>query len=374
VDEFVNENLESLVDANRFEDAFELAMYILKMVDGLNIDDSDGGCTMVADSCSEQLDTIISMADISIKRRFYEIVKAEVLKDSFDCLGEYLVDILTESFRDDEFIAENLEFADSMLKKYEAKTNDFSAEYNAIRWFNKYLFLMETAGRSDEERLAYCKNHWQLENAKDEAIKIYCKQGDYAKEAEVLKEYIAIEEKRWGRDVRYKQRLKEIYSITGDKENYIEMLWSLVTKSPTIELYNELKSCYTAEEWQKMREKVFSETKNKYYVAEFYVAEKLYDRLLDYVLSSDGFDSADRYSAVLGKLYPNEILEKYRVEIEKVAVHTMGREAYRGWVQILKKMRKINGGNEVVEEIARHWRVAYSNRRAMMEELDKLKK
>lgn len=39
---------------------------------------------------------------------------------------------------------------------------------------------------------------------------------------------------------------------------------------------------------------------------------------------------------------------------------------------MLKHMRKIPGGESVVDEMAKTWRIEYRRRKAMMEELDRL--
>ena len=55
-----------------------------------------------------------------------------------------------------------------------------------------------------------------------------------------------------------------------------------------------------------------------------------------------------------------------------MAKYTADRKRYQEWVLILKRMLKIKGGKETVNEIVENWRVLYKNRRAMMEELNRL--
>ena len=117
---------------------------------------------------------------------------------------------------------------------------------------------------------------------------------------------------------------------------------------------------------------MYSKLKNKPIIAEFYNEEKLYDRLLAYAIASRGLYEVNKYIKILSKLYPDKIPEKYRYELEKMAENVADRQTYQGWVYILRQMKKIKGGNEIVESILEGWKAKYKRRRAMMDELDGL--
>ena len=54
--------------------------------------------------------------------------------------------------------------------------------------------------------------------------------------------------------------------------------------------------------------------------------EKLYDRLLVYVLNSPGVYALQEYEKVLKKEYPDQILNEYKDEVSKMVVHTSERK------------------------------------------------
>ena len=78
------------------------------------------------------------------------------------------------------------------------------------------------------------------------------------------------------------------------------------------------------------------------------------------------------YGGILQKEYPEEILQKYRTEVEKMAVRTSDRKTYQYLVSLLRTMKKMKGGSKVVEQIVIDWRQRYRNRRAMMDELNRI--
>ena len=157
-------------------------------------------------------------------------------------------------------------------------------------------------------------------------------------------------------------------------EAYKQQLWHLITKDNpgNIESFKELKTLYSNEEWEKIREEIFSGLPKYAHVDQLYKEEKLYDRLLEYVLSTEGLYALREYEKELKDYYPEEVLQKYADEVNRMATHTADRRRYQEWVAILRRMSKIKGGKEKVCEIVEHWRFAYRNRPAMMDELRKL--
>ena len=78
------------------------------------------------------------------------------------------------------------------------------------------------------------------------------------------------------------------------------------------------------------------------------------------------------YEKVLKKEYPEQILGKYKDEVNKMAMHTSDRKHYAHLVSLLRKMQQMKGGVKLVEQIATEWKAKYKNRPAMMDELRKL--
>jgi hypothetical protein len=205
-------------------------------------------------------------------------------------------------------------------------------------------------------------------------MRLYVERKQYNKAIEILNESIQMDSSSPRLVRNYRLQLKDIYKSIGDQENYIGQLWALVLSGSSDDLtnYYELKSQYSAAEWLDQREVIFKQLQCKTILPLLYFEEKLYDRLLKVVIGSNGINLLQQYSKVLSKAYSVEILNKYNLEINKMAVPTTDRKRYRHLVDILKEMAKIQGGKEVVDEIASRWRFAYSNRSAMMDELRRL--
>ncbi|HLR92601.1 MAG TPA: hypothetical protein VK048_06020, partial [Atopostipes sp.] len=97
--------------------------------------------------------------------------------------------------------------------------------------------------------------------------------------------------------------------------------------------------------------------------------EKLYEKLLNYVVNSPNFSYLQTYENELVELFPNEVFERYEKEILELAEVAGPRKKYRRIVSLIKRLRKLPGSEERVREIVLDLREKYNNRPAMMEEL-----
>ncbi len=79
-----------------------------------------------------------------------------------------------------------------------------------------------------------------------------------------------------------------------------------------------------------------------------------------------------QYTNILSEEYPEQLLQIYREGVEKQAESTGSRKHYYQIVEELKYMKSITGGDKVVDEIIKRWKIQYKNRSAMMDELNRV--
>jgi hypothetical protein len=101
---------------------------------------------------------------------------------------------------------------------------------------------------------------------------------------------------------------------------------------------------------QKMKKEIFKKLPDYAHVERLYKEEKIYDRLLRFVLNSPGLYALQEYEKVLKKEYPEQILDKYKDEVNKMAMHTSDRKHYVYLVSLLRKMQQMKGGIKIVEQ------------------------
>lgn len=106
-------------------------------------------------------------------------------------------------------------------------------------------------------------------------------------------------------------------------------------------------------------------------MCEILETEQLYEQLLDVLLRSDDKYLLHQYIDLLSEKYPEQLLQIYREIVEKQAESTGGRKHYYQIVEELRIMKSIIGGDKVVDEIIKKWKIQYRNRSAMMDELNR---
>lgn len=279
-----------------------------------------------------------------------------------------------EEFEEKEYKKNKQIFIEMMINKSEEKESDWSRSYGVGKWALRYLSLLDEQGTAEKEREEFCKKYWSNSSVRRYYIDLCMHKKDYDRAIDVLDESLLLDRDYRGLISEYGEKKKEIFLLQGNKDAYINQLWKLVLeyKAGDVDLYKELKKQYTKDEWIVKREEIFVKLPQYVHIERLYKEEKLYDRLLAFVLQSPGLYAVQEYESVLKKDYPEQLLNKYRDEVNKMASYTSDRKNYQQMVSLLRRMQKMKGGSKVVEEISQQWRIRYKNRPAMMDELNKL--
>ena len=372
--EIIDEDICSMIDNGNYLSAFEIINYIFVLIGDVDMDDSDGGTGMLADRIYQLWVELLSRVSLEDKDKMFNWFTAHLDGSVIDYLEEYIEQIIMEEFEEKEFAQAKLEFVESMIERSEKKEPDWSRSYAVGKWAVRYLEMLKVQKASKEQIEEICKRYWNNSSVRRYYIEMYMKKKDYNRVLQVLDESILLDKEYKGLISEYSEKKKEIYRLLGNKNAYLEQLWKLVLEHEPgdLELYRELKKQYSTEEWLVKREEVFKKLPAYANVERLYKEEKLYDRLLVYVLSSPGLYALQEYESVLKKEYPKQILDKYKDEVNKMAVHTSDRKHYSYLVSLLRKMQDIKDGIKLVEIIVGEWKVKYRNRPAMMDELRKL--
>lgn len=374
LEEIIDEDVRRMIDNGNYLSAFEVMNYIFVLIGDVDMDDSDGGTGMLADRIYQLWLELLVKVSSEEKRKMFDWFTSHLDGSVIDYLEEYIEQIIMGEFEEKEYEQAKLDFIEEMIKKSEKKDSDWSRDYGVGKWAVRYLELLQEKNASDEKIKEVCNRHWNNSSVRRYYVDICMKKKEYDHVLQILDECILLDKQYRGLISEYSEKKKEIYLLQGNRSAYIEQLWKLVLEHEpgNLELYRELKKQYTADEWLVKREEIFKNLPEYVHVERLYKEEKLYDRLLVYVLNSPGLYALQEYEKVLKKEYPEQILNKYKDEVSKMAVHTSDRKNYAHLVSLLRKMRQVKGGSKLVEQIAAEWKIKYKNRPAMMDELRKL--
>lgn len=374
LEDIIYEDVRRMIDNGNYLSAFELMNYIFVLVGNVDIDDSDGGTGLVADDIYQLWLELLVKVSPEDKKKMFDWFTAHFDGSVIDYLEEYLERIIMDEFQEKEYEQAKLNFIEDMIDRSEKKDFDWSRDCSVGKWVVRYIEMLKDRKASEEQIEEVCKRYWNNSSVRRYYVDMYMKKKEYDRILRVLDESILLDKEYRGLISEYSEKKKEIYRLQGNNNAYIEQLWELVLehKAGDLELYKELKKQYTAEEWLGKREEVFQKFPANAHIARLYKEEKMYDRLMSYVLNSPGLYALQEYENVLKKEYPEQILDKYKNEVNKMALHTSDRKHYSYLVSLLRRMQQIKGGTKLVEIIVGDWKVKYKNRPAMMDELRKL--
>ena len=374
LEEIIDEDVRRMIDNGNYLSAFEVMNYIFVLIGDVDMDDSDGDTGMLADRIYQLWLELLVKVSSKEKRKMFDWFTSHLDGSVIDYLEEYIEQIIIEEFEEKEYEQAKLDFIEDMIARSERKDSDWSRDYGVGKWAVRYLEMLQEKKASDEQIEEVCKRYWKNSSVRRYYVDICMKKKEYDHVLQILDECILLDKQYRGLISEYSKKKKEIYLLQGNRSAYIEQLWKLVLEHEAgdLELYRELKKQYTADEWLVKREEIFGKLPAYAHVEKLYKEEKLYDRLLVYVLNSPGLYALQEYEKVLKKEYPEQILNKYKDEVSKMAVHTSDRKNYAHLVSLLRKMQQIKGGSKLVEQIVAEWKIKYKNRPAMMDELRKL--
>lgn len=374
LEEIIEKDVRRMIDNGNYLSGFEVMNYIFVLIGDVDMDDSDGGTSLLADKIYELWLELLEKVSSEEKRKMFDWFTSHMDGSVIDYLEEYIEEIIIGEFEEKEYEQNKLDFIEDMIAKSESKDSEWSRDYGVGKWAVCYLERLQEKSASEEQIEEVCKKYWKSSSVRRYYIDICMRKKEYEYALRILDECILLDKQYRGLVSEYNKKKKEIYLLQGNRSAYIEQLWKLVLdyEAGNLDLYRELKKQYTADEWLIKREELFNKLPAHAHVERMYEEEKLYDRLLVYVLNSSGLYALQEYEKVLKKEYPEQILNKYKDEVSKMALRTSDRKNYARLVSLLRKMQKMKGGSKVVEQIATEWKVKYRNRPAMMDELRKL--
>lgn len=374
LEEIIDKDVRRMIDNGSHISAFHVMNHIFVLLGNVDMDDSGGETSMLAEQIYQLWLELLTKVNAQDKRKMFIWFTTHMDGSVIDYLEEYIEQIIMEEFKEPEYEQDKLSFMEEMIEKAEKKDSGWSRDYAVGKWTVTYLKTLEEKNAPEDQLEEICKKYWNNSGVRRYYIDRYFEKKEYDRVLQVLDESIELDKAYRGQVLEYIQKKKEIYRLQGNKSAYIEQLWKLVLEQSAgdLDIYKELKAQYSEKEWLIKREELFKKLPPNAHIDRLYKEEKLYDRLLAYVLKSSGLYAVQSYENVLKKEYPKQILSKYQGEVNKMASCTGNRKHYADLVALLRRMKWIKGGSEIVETIVEEWKIKYRNRPAMMDELSKL--
>lgn len=171
--------------------------------------------------------------------------------------------------------------------------------------------------------------------------------------------------------------LLEIAQKENDKPLIRSTSYIFIKNSFNGKYYRIYKSTFSDEEWNAEFENLIKHYSQRYNffnnsIADILKEEKLEERLLKYIESNLRIEYLEQYFYFFHKSFPEQTLVLFQKALNEYVANNVGRKYYEYVAEIMKKMKRIKGGTETVNSLLYNYRIAYKNRRAMMEVLSKI--
>lgn len=375
MESYLEQDIPTLLQKGCVAEAFQLTCYLFVQVTNVDLDDSDGGMGAFVYQCIDLWNDILEQADPQTEEQAYQWFTSYLGDSQRSDIADSLIDFWMERFSAPVYLQDKLDFTARCADAAQQK-DGWLVEYEVSRWGLLHIALLEQQGASPQTVWEYGHPYWCYPQIRQFFIDKRIAEKDYPGAIAILEESLTLDTNSPGSIAGYREKLKQLYQKTGNESAYREQLWLLVTKERPgkLDLFRELKALYPPEVWPETREKLFDAISSSSNKAVLYKEEGLYDRLLDYVLGTFGLYEVQRYHDVLKARYPQQLLERYTAELDRTAAHTADRRTYQSQMDVMCRMRELEGGDDAVRAILSRWRVLYKRRRAMMEELEQLAK
>lgn len=376
MNDFLDENVQALIDKEHYMQAFELTNYVFHCIGNQEMDDSDGVSNWVADNCYEYWKQILDLCSKEEQKQMFEWFKGHRKGHVIDFMEDYISNFLLDEFHDEELLRQKLAYLDEEIQKAGEITNgsnDYSVRYGYVGNVLQRIQVMERLGCTEQEIKEFRQRFRQFSDIRKLEIREYLYRKDYKNAVLVLKESKEQDAEYRGLVSEYSSQLIDIYEKIGDMEEYRkELEYHIFNYSQNdLDHLNKLKVLCDKEEWEVYRERILdSKTSSsiRYTILE---TEGLYQQLLEEVVSVGYLMLLDRYEQVLKKVYPESLRDAYISLVRKEAARVSDRKRYKELVKYLSKIAKYPKGKDCAKEIAADWRAMYYRRSAMMDELRK---
>ncbi|MCI5673995.1 MAG: SWIM zinc finger family protein [[Clostridium] symbiosum] len=377
MESFLYDKVQALIEKGCYMQAFELTNQVFATIGNQDMDDSAGGTDMVADACYKIWQQILEKCGGQDKNKMQSwFEKHQSDGTVIDYMEGYIGDFLMNEFHDRELLQKKMEELDQQIEK-RGESTDCGKCYSSYRGFEnnilKRLQIMKDLGASEEEIGQYRKKNRRFAAVRMLEIEEFIQAGKNREAVRVLMESKELDRKSPAWVKEYSQKLIELYKqMHMDKEYKEELLFQVFfCEQDSLDPIAKLKEVCEPKEWEQNRERLLECPSVQGIKLSLLESEKMFDRLLDEVISSGSIYMMDRYEKVLKKAYPDRMRTAYAAYVKKQAEIVSDRRRYKELMAYLKKIASYPQGRETAGEIAREWRMLYKRRTAMMDELRK---
>ncbi len=370
----VDKWLDLLKEKKQYSLAFKFLLKAYDIFDKLDIDDNEGETYDVSFYIIDAWSNIIMCMEKSERIDAFNLLKQFLnnIRYSYDRID--ILQVFFNHLKGEDLSKLQIDFVKEQLDYIESHNDILDREYVLDGFAKMYLELLKKNHASKKDINAIYKKYWECGSIRMNCIYTCINNEEYDEALDYIDKCIDLDYENQALMKRNIELKKDIYMEQGNIKAYKEELKNLILffNDTNIEDYIELRSHYNDKEWITERDSLIEQLAPGCFLCEILETEQLYGQLFDVILRSNNRDLLHQYTHVLNDEYPEKLIQLYREFVEKQAESTGSRKHYYQIVEELRIMKSITGGDKVVDEIIKKWKIQYKNRSAMLDELNRV--
>lgn len=359
--------------------ALDMALYLMQ--EGVSayqfVDDSDGYMGGFVQNSIYIISSIINEVknkDIKIKETLFNKLIEISYSKAFDGWDDYRITLLSlaEELADNDILIEKLKMHIKDYITKSEKKDDYSSKYFTEKLLQIAYNLVNKFG-SEEEVVRFINENIKYASFREIIIDKKIKEKDFPSVIEIAEAGEKADSNYAGLVLKWKEKRYEAYKALNNKEEQIKLAYEFVV-SGNIKYYKELK-------------KVSEDNFDNYYIKlkkyfksqRFCYRDNTYLRIIEEENDVDEIlcivkkcpELVERYRDVLWNKYKEEVIDIYRNRIYIYSENAKNRNQYKEVCRFIVRARDVLG-NQEIEKIINEIRIINKNKRAFLDELNKI--
>lgn len=295
LDDLLSDTAGQFLASGHMWEAFSLTSYGFRAAVQSEMDDSDGGLTMLTETCHDLWNAQIETVAPELKRRAYQWFQ-DACRVSDDLCQELLWEAQQELFHDPEFLRSNIAQLDRMIQEEQTRHDQ---RYSSLpQLVIQNLEQMEELGLPQEEIQPAEREHRDLPDVRRRVISRLSEEKRYNEAEPLLRESKELDRKWPGLVSGYSQELISLYEETGQAKKLLDELQFLVSQCGQRDLtyVQKLKEQFPPDQWPELQERLLAgKTLYGGLREDLLEQEGLYDRLMERVAALESLSTLDRW-------------------------------------------------------------------------------
>ena len=369
----ITSEVNTLVDNEEYNLAFDVVKIILESIPNTDIDDSNGSTGEVAYSCIEIMERILEYIlhdENSLAKKILDYILNETKEEK---LSNYGIDLypLLQFYIDRNMYLNEIE--KGLLEALEAGNN--KEYFWNIGNYIDTLISIYVKENAKEKMIKLLKTYSKEKSVCLKLVEEYLKQDDVINAINLLN--IRLKNTN---DKTYALKLADIYQKENMIQEYKETLYKLLYELDKydIDIYKRIKSLYSKKDWLAERKNIIdrvSKEKNSYWyvndLLKIYIEEKMYDDIYNIIKDKD-MDTIISYEQYLLPKYNKELLNIYVKYCYFFANKASDRKMYSELARKILHIKQMKNSKNEYTKLLEGLQEKYRKKTAMQDELSKI--